>query len=131
MQTHTPHPSHYEHLFCRKSTESFSKQPYLWQEAVGGGIISCAEQNIHGDLRVKQLCGRPTDGGKILLYNVVAAHRKGVTILISPLLSLGTDQTRKCLKVTASNRSITRFLLKINKLQLNNAEANRFFKNSC
>ena len=104
MQTHTPHPSHYEHLFRQKSTESFSKQPYLWQEAVGGGLISCAKQNI--DLRVKQLCVRPTDGGKILLYNVVAAHRKGVTILTSPLLLLGTDQTRKFLKVTASNRSI-------------------------
>ena len=107
MQPLPLHPSHYEQLFRRKSTQSFSKQPYQWQEAVGGGLISCAERNID----LKQLCVRPTGGGKTLLFNVVAAHLKGVTIMISPLLSLGADQFRKLLQNTTADRSITAFHL--------------------
>ena len=102
MNHPTNQPSHHEQLFTQKSINSFSKRPYLWQEAIGGGIISCSDRNI----ALRQLCVRPTGGGKTLLYNVVAAYLKGVTIMISPLLlSLGADQTHKQLKVTVGDRS--------------------------
>ena len=107
MHPTTHQPSHHERLFTQTSLESFSKRPYLWQEAIGGGIISCSDRNID----LKQLCVRPTGGGKTLLYNVVAAYLKGITIMISPLLSLGADQTRKLLKVSVGDRSITAFHL--------------------
>ena len=107
MNYPTHQPSHHEQLFTQKSINSFSKRPYLWQAAIGGGIISCSDRNI----ALRQLCVRPTGGGKTLLYNVVAAYLEGVTIMISPLLSLGADQTRKLLKVTVGDRSITAFHL--------------------
>ena len=102
MNHPTHQPSHHEQLFTQKSINSFSKRPYLWQEAIGGGIISCSDRNI----ALRQLCVRPTGGGKTLLYNVVAAYLKGVTIMISPFLSLGADQICKLLKVTVGDRSI-------------------------
>ena len=64
MHPTTHQPSHHERLFTQASLHSFSKRPYLWQEAIGGGIISCSDQNI----ALSQLCIiRPTGGGKTLL----------------------------------------------------------------
>ena len=42
---------------------------------------------------IHQLCIRPTGGGKSLLFTTLAAFLDRITLCITPLLSLGADQT--------------------------------------
>ncbi len=51
--------------------------------------IRTEQRSIH------QLCVRPTGGGKSLLFTTLAACLGKITICITPLLSLGADQTIK------------------------------------
>jgi superfamily II DNA helicase RecQ len=43
---------------------------------------------------------RPTGGGKSLVYQVAGYLMKGITLFISPLLALASDQTRKLRMIT-------------------------------
>ena len=43
---------------------------------------------------------RPTGGGKSLVYQVAGYLMKGITLFISPLLALASDQLRKLRKVS-------------------------------
>ena len=97
----------YSTIFTSTCTKYFKQNPYLWQVEVGATIL-CLQANGVG---VKQLCVRPTGGGKTLLFAGVACCLKGITLCITPLLSLGTDQTHNLLRNTKNNSSITAFHL--------------------
>ena len=51
----------------------------------------------------KFICIRPTGGGKSLLYQALALHFKKVTLCITPILALGSDQMQKIAKVPDTN----------------------------
>ena len=92
MTTPTPSPDQYETEFNHKCFDTFSKQPYKWQSDVGGSMLRSKrteERAIH------QLCIRPTGGGKSLLFTTLASCLGRITLCITPLLSLGADQTIK------------------------------------
>ena len=50
---------------------------------------------------------RPTGGGKSLIYQVAATMIKGITLFISPLLALASDQTRNLKRRTAALPDVT------------------------
>ena len=79
--------------FHTASQDIFHLTGHKWQADIGVKILEAVELKKS----IKVLCGRPTGGGKSLIFNVVATVLKGVTICICPLLSLGADQTRKTL----------------------------------
>ena len=92
MTAPTPSPDQYKTEFNTKCFDTFSKHPYEWQSDVGGSMlrsIRTEERAIH------QLCIRPTGGGKSLLFTTLAACLGRITLCITPLLSLGADQTIK------------------------------------
>ena len=63
-------------------------------------------QSMHStDTTIHKLCIRPTGGGKSLLFTILAACLRHITLYITPLLSLGTYQTIKHQWNTTSNRS--------------------------
>ena len=84
---------------------SFNTTPYPWQLQIGAELLAGVPRNAQKTL----LCVRPTGGGKSLLYQVAAACLKGVSIIITPLLALGSDQADKVLAIP--DRSITGFHL--------------------
>ena len=49
----------------------------------------------------RMLCIQGTGSGKSLLYQTLAAHFVGVTIYVSPLLTLGADQVNKLMQRTS------------------------------
>ena len=73
------------------SQQCFDTTPYEWQTSVGNEILKLALSNSP----CRYLCIRPTGGGKTLLFTTIARFLRGVTICISPLLSLGADQAPK------------------------------------
>ena len=90
MNTLPIHTS-YERTFLNTTQEHFNKTPRDWQLRVGGRIIGdiCAKREI------RQLCVQPTGSGKSLLFQTIATFLKGVTLCLSPLLSLAADQVNK------------------------------------
>ena len=61
---------------------------------------------------LKLLLVRPTGGGKTLVFTSVAACIKGITLCITPLLSLGADQVQKVMsKTSETDKSIIGFHL--------------------
>ena len=97
----------YASLFNQSCYNTFHKVPYQWQTAVGSSILRFNASSIG----IKQLCIRPTGGGKTLLFTGIALCIPGITLCITPLLSLGADQTRKLLHSTKGNNKITAFHL--------------------
>ena len=81
----------YERTFLNTSQTHFNKHPHDWQLRVGGRIIS----NICTNIEIRQLCVQPTGSGKSLLFQTIASFLKGVTLCLSPLLSLTADQVNK------------------------------------
>ncbi len=81
------------HQFNTTCQETFHLTAHGWQAVVGVKTL----QSIALKKSLKCPCVRPTVGGKSLIFNVVTAILKGVTICICPLLSLGADQTKKIL----------------------------------
>ncbi len=71
----------------------FNVNPHPRQTVVGAKFLKSVCQKKP----TKYLCVCPTGGGKSLVFNVIAALLKDVTICICPPLSLGADQTEKTL----------------------------------
>ena len=88
-------PNEHHLTFIDIANTSFSTDPYKWQYELGGMALEAVASNNPFCL----LCVRPTGGGKSLLYQVLALHFKKVTLVISPILALGSDQMRKILNV--------------------------------
>ena len=89
----------YEQLFHDTAHKHFHMTPYDWQSQVGGQIIRLRNKRKP----VRQLCVRPTGGGKTLLFQTLAAYMKGITLCLIPLLSLGADQVNKTMIKTRSD----------------------------
>ena len=105
--------------FRQKSATVFNKTPHMWQVEVGGGILWSRSDNIlHNQLLV-----RKTGEGKSLVYLVTGACIGGVTLCISPLLSLAMDQSRKVIQHSPNSNMVSSFHLDemspthLNKLQ--------------
>ena len=77
--------------FVQTCINTFPKTPYTWQTNVGSFILGCHLLTSP----LKLLLVRPTGGGKTLVFTSVAACIKGITLCITPLLSLGADQVQK------------------------------------
>ena len=89
----------YEQLFHNTAQTNFHMTPWAWQTQVGGQILRLrSEKHV-----VRQLCVRPTGGGKTLLFHTLAAYMKGVTLCLIPLLSLGADQVNKAMIKTRND----------------------------
>ena len=88
----------FERIFLNTTDEHFNKYPRDWQLRVGGRIIS----DICEKREIRQLCVQPTGSGKSLLFQTIATFLKGITICLTPLLSLGADQVNKLMINTRS-----------------------------
>ena len=120
MTTLNPYLHSHMELIHQTAVSSFQKEPYHWQVMIGSTVLHAVASNnwIH------KFCVRPTGGGKTLLFTVLARCMKGVTLCITPLLSLGSDQVRKLLNNTTLHTSTTTFHLdKLNELD-NNEQTN-------
>lgn len=89
MQSNLNKTDESEVHFIATSERKFNGTPYPWPSEVGSNILRAHKK----DNFVSFLLVRPTGGGKTLVFNTLAACLKGVTLCISPLLSLGADQT--------------------------------------
>ena len=91
----TPNPFH--ELFDNVAHRHFGVKAYYWQASVGSVLM---EHHSFGK-PCRFLCIQGTGSGKSILYQTLAAHFAGVTIYISPLLTLGADQVNKLMQKTA------------------------------
>ena len=97
-----------KHHFVQTCIKTFAKTPYTWQTDVGSFILGCHLLTSP----LKCLLVHPTGGGKTLLFTSVAACIKGITLCITPLLSLGADQVQKVMsKTSETDKSIIGFHL--------------------
>ena len=97
-----------KHHFVQTCIKTFAKTPYTWQTDVGSFILGCHLLTSP----LKCLLVHPTGGGKTLLFTSVAACIKGITLCITPLLSLGADQVQKITwKTSETDKSIIGFHL--------------------
>ena len=114
----TPDPVYDSIKLCFQQTcfNTFGKIPYQWQTDVGTFVLGCHLINSP----LKLLLVRPTGGGKTLVFTSIAACIKGITLCITPLLSLGADQVQKIMsKTSETNKTIVGFHLdELNDAQL-------------
>ena len=93
--------------FQHKCTHIFNKTPHPWQQVdVGSSILRSVNSSntAHNQLLVHE-----TGEGKSLVYLATGACIGGITLCISPLLSLAMDQTRKVLNHTPNTISVLYF----------------------
>jgi superfamily II DNA helicase RecQ len=94
--------------FEQTCIKTFAKIPYRWQSEVGSFLYGCHLTSSP----LKLLLVRPTGGGKTLVFTSVAACIKGITLCITPLLSLGADQVQKIMsKTSVTDKTIIGFHL--------------------
>ena len=113
MSTPSSKLDQYETHFNKISNDIFSKAPYQWQTELR--ISSILHTKLNTDDDIHQLCCvRPTGGRKSLLFTTLAVCLGNLTLAITPLLSLGADQTIKHQRNTFGEHQFdrgTRFLL--------------------
>ena len=78
-------------IFTSTCNTYFEHIPYPWKSAIANGVIN--SYLIPMD-PIKQLYVRTKGGGKTLLLTTIAAAFKGVTLCITPIISLGADQSK-------------------------------------
>ena len=86
----------YRTKFKNQCDNLYEFPPRDWQVDVGSTFIGANEENRE----IRMLCVQGTGSGKSLLYQTLATYFKGVTLYISPLLALGTDQCNKLMTRT-------------------------------
>ena len=94
MSAPIPLLDQYKTEFNTKFFNTFSKHPYEWQSVIGSSML---QSILTAETAIHQLCIRPAAGGgnKLLLFTTLAACLGRITICITPLLSIGADQTFK------------------------------------
>jgi len=90
-----------------KKNHHLQKNPHEWQVEVGGSILLSQSKNEEHN----QLLVRRTGEGKSLVCLVTGACIGGVTLWISPLLSLAMDQSRKVMKHAPNTCTVSSFHL--------------------
>ena len=106
----TPFQTTFHSKFMSICHKYYHKSPFQWQIDVGGDIIeSTSNIQTHNQLLV-----RKTGEGKSLVYLVTGTILRGVTLFISPLLSLTMDQARKVLKISRDSNISSFHLDEIN-----------------
>ena len=85
-----------ESVFTDLARRHFDVNAYYWQARIGGFMIRKASAGSPCRL----LCIQGTGSGKSVLYQTLSARFTGVTIYITPLLTLGADQVSKLMTRT-------------------------------
>ena len=93
--------------FRHKCAHIFNKTPHQWQINVGSSILRSHNSSIAHN----QLLIRKTGEGKSLVYLATGACIGGITLCVSPLLSLAMDQAQKVLNNMPNITSVTSFHL--------------------
>ncbi len=102
MSSDPPPPTDLDDEITNACQRIYSFPPHEWQSSVIRSLVTAHRQKK----KTNKLLVRPTGGGKSLVYQVSALLMKGVTIFISPLLALASDQTEKLRKRTSNIHSI-------------------------
>ena len=95
LSSTTTNPFHT--YFASLADRHFGVTARPWQASVGSILM---EQHFLSK-ECRLLCIQGTGSGKSILYQTLAAYFQGVTIYISPLLTLGADQVNKLMHKTA------------------------------
>ena len=98
MSSNHPPPDGLNAQIITTTERLFDLTPHEWQI----GMINDLVQSHRFNNKSNMLIVRPTGGGKSLVYQVAGYLMKGITLFISPLLALASDQTRKFGKVTTT-----------------------------
>ena len=96
MTSNAPPPDPLYNEIVSTTQRLFQVQPYEWQIQIIRDIVLSHRSNNKQNMLVV----RPTGGGKTLVYQVAGYMMKGITLFLSPLLALASDQTNKLRKTT-------------------------------
>ena len=99
MSSNTPPPDDLHTEIVNTTQRLFQLRPHEWQIRIIRHLVLSHRSNDNTNMVVV----RPTGGGKSLVYQVAGYLMKGITLFISPLLALASDQIRK-LRVITRNR---------------------------
>ena len=98
MSSNPPPPDVLNTQIVTTTERLFDLTPHDWQTRIIHDLVQSHRSNNKSTM----LIVRPTGGGKSLVYQVAGYLMKGITLFISPLLALASDQTRKLRKVTCT-----------------------------
>ena len=96
MTSNAPPPDPLYNEIVSTTQRLFQVRPYEWQIQIIRDIVISHRSNNKQNMLVV----RPTGGGKTLVYQVAGYMLKGITLFLSPLLALASDQTNKLRKTT-------------------------------
>ena len=99
MSSNPPSPNDLNMQIITATQRLFHLRPHERQI----GIIQDLVQSHSSNNKTIMLAVRPTGGGKSLVCQVAGYVMKGITLFISPLLALASDQTRKLRNVTTTH----------------------------
>jgi hypothetical protein len=93
----------FEHLSTVAMYNVFGKMPYQWQLQIicHLSLMKTIDASIFPGAVLLDV--RPTGGGKSSVGDVYSVMCAGVSLTITPLLSLGADQTQKICRNTSIN----------------------------
>ena len=98
MSSNPPPPDDINAQIVTTTQRLFQLTPREWQIGIIRDLVHSHRSNIKSNM----LIVRPTGGGKSLVYQVAGYLMKGITLFISPLLALVSDQVRKLHKVMST-----------------------------
>ena len=78
-------------IFTSAYNTHFKHIPYPCQSSIGNGVINSFL--IPTD-PIQKICIRPTGLGKTLIFTIISPAFKSVTLCITPIISLGADQSK-------------------------------------
>jgi hypothetical protein len=92
----------FEHLSTVTMHDVLGKMPYPWQLEILShlSLMKKIDTSIYPGA---VLLVRPTGGGKSSVWDVYSVMCAGVSLTITPLLSLGVDQTQEIQQNTSTN----------------------------
>ena len=91
MTSNPPPPDPLYNEIVSTTQRLFQVRPYEWQIQIIRDLVLSHRSNNKENMLVV----RPTGGGKTLVYQVAGYMMKGITLFLSPLLVLASDQTNK------------------------------------